>query len=145
MSVKERDLGWREIQARIKKATSKEVAVGIMGGGEELEKAVANEFGTDKIPERPFMRQTFDRFLKDIQELKSEGMNRIVYDGTKPSIELNRIGDFYKNKVRREISTKSGGFEVNAESTIKRKGSETPLFDEGKMLQSIKVEIRNAK
>jgi len=145
MDIKERDLGWREIQRRIDKATSKEVAVGIIGGGEELEKAVANEFGTDKIPERPFMRQTFDRFFKEIQELKAEGMNRIVYDGTKPSVELNRIGDFYRNKVRSEISSKSGGFEANAEVTVKRKGSETPLLDTGKMIQSIKVEVRNAK
>jgi hypothetical protein len=145
MSIKERDLGWREIQKRISNATSKEVAVGIMGGGEELEKAVANEFGTEKIPERPFMRQTFDRFFKELQKLKSEGMNRVVYDGTKPSVELSRVGAFYQNKVRTEISTKSGGFEPNADITIKRKGSETPLLDTGKMIQSIKVDVRNAK
>jgi hypothetical protein len=145
MSVKERDLGWREIQKRIDNATSKEAFAGVIGGGEELKKAIANEFGTDKIPERPAFRQTFDRFEKEIRELKSEGMNRIIYDGTKPSVELSRVGDFYINKIRTEISTKSGGFEANSEVTAQRKGSETPLLDEGKMIQSYKTEIRNAK
>lgn len=145
MSVKEIDLGWREIQDRISKAKEKEVAVGIIGGGEELEKAIANEFGTDKIPERPVFRQTFDKFLKDIQKLQKEGLNNIIYNDADVEITLSRTGDFYITKMRSEISTKSGGFAPNSEATIKRKGSETPLLDTAKMIQSYKKEIRNVK
>lgn len=141
VKIKELDLGWKEIQHNIIQASSKVAVVGIIGGGEELEKAVANEFGTDKIPERPFMRQTFDKVAPEIQKKKKEGMNQMIFDGVKPSKVLSRIGNFYRQEIRNAIANKE--FKPNSASTIKRKGSETPLLDTGKMQQSLQVEIRD--
>jgi hypothetical protein len=150
MSVqfKELDLGWDKIHQNIKESSSKIAVVGIIGGGEELRKAVANEFGTDKIPERPFMRQTFDKVEPEIKKKKKEGLNQIIFDNASPSRVLSRIGNFYRSEIRKAIRNRE--FKANSEFTIRRKnrtakkkGNPIPLIDTGKMIQSLKVEIRN--
>lgn len=169
VTIKEKDLGWRDLQDAIGKAADKEVAVGIMKGGEELKKAMANEFGTDRIPERPFMRQTFDKVIDEIQKMKSEAIRQIIFDDVKPGRALSKIGVFYRQQVRAAIRNRE--FEPNADSTLERKLGKIsdkkkqerirkhiakvgkaaatrgpiPLIDTGKMVQSIQVEVRNAK
>lgn len=147
--IKELDLGWKKLEKSIMDSSSKIAVVGIIGGGEELRKAVANEFGTDKIPERPFMRQTFDKVKPDIEKKKSEAIRQIIFDDLKPSTALRGIGDYYKKEI--QASIKNREYKENAESTKKRKnrtakkgkGNPIPLFDQGTMQQSLKVEIRD--
>ena len=52
---------------------------------------------------------------------------------------MKSIGVFQKGLVQAEIV--DGDFEPNAPSTIKKKGSDKPLIDTGKMRQSVNFVI----
>ena len=71
--VTDRDLGWKKIKQELEVASRLEVAVGLLQGDKNgdgvqiAEYAAYNEFGTDTIPSRPFMRTAFDENRGDIQ------------------------------------------------------------------------------
>jgi hypothetical protein len=65
--VKDTDLGFKQLIAELQNAKNLEVVVGLQESEEKsadgvyvAEYAAANEYGTKKIPERSFMRSTFD-------------------------------------------------------------------------------------
>jgi len=72
VTVIDRDRGWRAIKREVERAMLVEVAVGILHGGKSsdgvsiAEYAAHNEFGTSRIPSRPFMAMSFDENLSDI-------------------------------------------------------------------------------
>lgn len=95
---------------------------------------------TVTIPERSFMRSTFDENVDKIQrqmanqyKLVIEG-KRSVYDALL-SVGL-RHGDDIKRKIR------SGIAPPNAASTIARKKSSKTLIDTGAMLQSVTATVK---
>ena len=99
--------------------------------------AAANEFGTDTIPSRPFMRAAID----DVgDELRSTIRARI--DPLRMVIDrplAQRLGDIVKEEIQKKIRTWT--IPPNAPATIMRKGRNDPLVDTRKMLNSIQVEL----
>lgn len=93
--------------------------------------AMQNEFGTDKIPARPFMSRTFDdhdgeiiKLVKDAvsEEEDAAGIFRIIGEG---------IAELMKAEIE------SGDYAPNSPVTIARKGSDIPLIDTGTMRDSV--------
>lgn len=129
----------------LKKMTDMEIQVGFQGDqkyedGTSIAKVAAiNEFGASDIPERPFMRQSFENHEGELQAA-CDAAQRLVSSGGSAEQALQQIGVVAKGLVQDEIV--NGGFAPNAESTIKKKGSEQPLIDTGTMRQSVNFVVK---
>ncbi len=109
-------------------------------GADLCEIAVYNELGTATIPSRPFMRDSVDKHADKINAFIKHQKNLFTKGLITAEQMLQSIGVFQKGLVQNEIV--DGEFEPNAPSTIKRKGSDRPLIDTGKMRQSVNFVIK---
>lgn len=104
------------------------------------EYATANEFGTDRIPERSFLRSTVDEQQGKIADLLQRSVVDVV-DGKYPLMTgFNRMGLWLAGKVQAKIRDLKDP--PNAPYTIEQKGSSNPLIDTGRMRQSIRHVVR---
>lgn len=95
---------------------------------EVAEYGAYNEFGTSKIPERPFMRTSFDESIDLFMQFNP------FEDNTQ------HISSSYIGKVQETIEQWSTP--ENAESTIKQKGFNDPLVNTGRLKESIESRIK---
>lgn len=147
-----KDRGWRQIKRNVKRATAY-VKVGFMGdsgaykrksGNEEAKPATLvqvasfNEFGTVSAPGRPFMRTNFDRnqtkYIRVLERLGSQ----IVTGSLDYHTALNVAGLTLTADIKRTIVKAKGWAAPNTASTIRSKGSTSPLIDSGRMRQSVR-------
>lgn len=111
------------------------------------ELATILHFGTENghIPARPFLTLAFDKHRDELVEMGGKLIGGIL-DG-KMTVEkaLNILGASLANFAKREITDGSGVPPPNAPSTVRRKGSDRPLVDTGRLLGAINwsVEIRS--
>lgn len=124
-----------------------EVRVGFQAGEATSEDGVDicdiaawNEMGTEHTPARPFMRQTVDNNESKIESFCSKQARSIGSGGNAQGV-LRKIGVFAKGLVQETIE--SGSFAPNAPSTIRKKKSDKPLIDTGRMRQSVNYTIKN--
>lgn len=101
--------------------------------------AAWNEFGTTHIPSRPFLKQSVDNNIDEINQLLME-LKQMFMNGTSAKQILKEIGETQKALIKVEIT--DGSFEPNAKSTVKKKGSDKPLIDTGQLLQSVNYKIK---
>ena len=136
------DHGWKEIQKNIKTLQKTDIKVGLIGGkadGHVIEYAGYNEFGTSRIPSRPFMRQTFEENESRMSAAIGAAYASIQ-GGASVYPEVNKIGLLYKGLIQRMIgSNMPPGLKPK---TIARKGSSKSLIDTGRMRQSIDFEVK---
>lgn len=122
-----------------------EVRIGLQQGKTEkngvdlVDVAMFNEFGTVHSPSRPFLRDSVDAHAAEINTFLQSMVNIIAKGGSAESV-LKKIGVFQKGLVQKEIA--NGTFVPNSEATIKKKGSDKPLIDTGRMRQSINYVIQ---
>lgn len=98
--------------------------------------AIYVEYGTNRIPERPFFR-SFQWNKKTILDTMTRRLFSNVVNGDikKPITAYKRLGRYMKSAI--EDSLLNGAWQPNAESTVKLKGSDRPLVDTGNLLNSI--------
>lgn len=132
--VIDKDFGYLDAVKDINGLALKEVVAGVFG--ERADAAYRNEYGTQHIPQRPFLRKAFDNH---VDEVIDDYADATAKSGNCCG-NLKYIADNMADKVKESI--KSGNFEPNAPSTVRRKGKNTPLIDTGKMLDSVKGEVR---
>jgi len=146
--VIDRDRGWRRIMGRYKQMRGSYVDIGLFAGkfnpehGTQIvEYAFYNEFGTRRIPERPFMRKTFDenkrkyaRLLKDMKQKIEDGSYTV-----KGALAV--VGMEARNDVVQMITREPSPFVPNAPSTVEKKGSSRPLIDTGEMMRAIQFAV----
>lgn len=131
--------------AELKKLAESEIQVGFQSdqtyedGTSLAEIAAINELGSSDTPARPFMRQSFENHEAELQAA-CDRANAILSNGGTAEQALNQLGVFCRGLVQEEIV--EGGFAPNAESTIKKKGSEQPLIDTGYMRQSVNYVVK---
>jgi hypothetical protein len=119
-----------------------EVRIGIQQGaksenGVDMADIVMwNELGTARSPARPFIRQSADMNKDKIKEFTKAQLQTIKKGGTAKQV-LNAVGKMQKALVQDTITKSKSWAEPNAESTVERKGSDQPLVDTSRMLQSI--------
>lgn len=101
--------------------------------------AMWNELGTSRSPARPFLRQTVENNESKINAFCSREAKKIFEGGTAEQC-LEKIGTFMKGLVQKTI--RDGEFEQNAPSTIRKKGSDHPLIDTGRLRQSVNYHIK---
>lgn len=144
--ITDKDYGWKELKKELQKLEKKPFTkVGILEGkGSKLysdssqkviDVAVANEFGTAKIPSRPFIRKTYDENITQYNRLFKRAYNNIIDGKSTVKTSLGNIGLFAENKTRKRL--RSGPWTPNAPSTIAKKKSSRPLIDTGQLVNSI--------
>lgn len=95
--------------------------------------AVYNEYGTGRIPARPFMRETIEQ--TDNWAAESAKVHNAVIDGIDPYVAAELLGQQAASDVQNTIY--DGDFVPNSPSTIKKKGSSKPLIDTTQLVGSI--------
>ena len=108
-------------------------------GGGLLVIASSQEFGTEHIPERPFMRITADSIRGQVGKMIDDGYTRIINGSETVEKLLGKIGVFAVGKIQETITNLSDP--PNDPKTIERKGSSNPLIDTGFMRSSVRHEI----
>lgn len=105
------------------------------GGFSMPQIAGANEFGTENIPARPFMRPSFDENITSIEKVISKQYVRIQNGETTVSKALGLIGLYMTDLVQKKIL--SIHTPPNSPRTIAIKKSSKPLIDFGQMFDSV--------
>ena len=143
MSTQDRDLGYKKIMHEMRELARYEVKVGIQsdaGADKEgdfiIDRAVSNEFGTEKIPERSFMRSAFDMKRFALIELINRLTNGIKQRKVDAKRAANILGQTHEGDIKNRID------EITSPAlspvTIAKKGSTKPLIDTGQMKQSVR-------
>lgn len=103
------------------------VEAGIINDKENATKALYNEFGTEKIPERPFIRRGFDN------------IETIVKNANSPS----EVGEQMVKNMKKAILRSE--YPRNAPSTIKKKGFDFPLVEHWDMYHNLTYKVGRIK
>jgi hypothetical protein len=140
--VKDKDLGLKRFVRELQSARTAFVTVGVHQGSKDAEGtdiaeyAAANEYGTDDIPSRPFMRTSFDQNVADIQRDMAAGYEQVKQGGTVYRA-LKVAGDLHADRTQNTIETVDFLPKLK-DATIKKKfGSTRTLIDSGAMKNSI--------
>lgn len=130
----------------IEELASKEVFIGYQAGevtddkGADIAQvAMWNELGTSTSPSRPFLRKSVDENQGKIHAMCGKQLRSITNGGTAEHT-LKQLGVFGVGLVQEKI--KDGSYVPNAPSTVRKKKSDKPLIDTGRMRQSTKYVIR---
>lgn len=130
---------------RLKQLNDSEVSVGAIKSvpehtPEELQKIVRyNEFGTDKIPARSFLRESVYRNGKHgWQFVSREAVKGVIEGKLTGNTAYKLIGDRMVDDVKHQIDIIGP---ANAPSTVKKKGRNRPLIDTGGLYRSIDREV----
>ena len=94
--------------------------------------AAVLEFGNERIPSRPFLRQT----LAENQEKYTTLFVKLFESGVSIEQIYEQIALIAQGDVQQNIA--NGKWTANAPGTIKSKKSSKPLIDTGKLRQSVK-------
>ena len=97
-----------------------------------------NEFGTPRVPARPFVRPAIHRNEQDLRERLRHQYQDALRNNKDSMVVLERFGVYVKGLIQDEIV--SGHHRPNRPSTIKKKGFNAPLRDTLLMLNSITYE-----
>lgn len=136
-------------------ATQKHVAVGVIGApareqhddGPNVKSehtvaqvAVWNHYGTSTIPARPAISIALGLHADELKKLQARLAAGIVMGKLELDQALALLGEAVVAKIKQTIA--DGVAPANAESTIERKGSSTPLINYGQLRGSISYDIR---
>lgn len=117
------------------------------GGAEIIKYAVHNEFGTKRIPARPFMRHTLATRRAHWYKLMHTLLASGKYD---PRAALMLVAETAVKDIQLTIETAGdGAFVPSAAKTIERKKArgkrypDKPLIDTGAMQEAVTYEMRD--
>lgn len=150
--VRERDLGMKKILRTLKAGNDYRTKVGIQGTqGDAIRDGISNaqlgavhEFGVPgRIPERSYMRSTFDALQKFYLAILVRDLRLIGLSSGSVRMTLDRLGERHLGDIVRRIN--AGIPPPNAQVTIDRKGSSKPLIDTAQLKQSLTVKTAKAR
>lgn len=141
----DRDLGLRRFIRELQVARVTEVVIGVQQGadneGQQIaEYAAYNEFGTESIPERSFMRSAFDENVAEIQRDMTAQYGRVQAGQITVRTALGLVGLRHQDHIKNKIDTNIPP--PNSPVTIALKGSSHTLIDTGAMKNSIHYIMR---
>lgn len=139
-SIDDRDMGMDALLDDIK-SMGGHVDIGVQSDEDEdvLKKATSNEFGTNNIPSRPFIRGAIDhgedKFLSH-----AKGLSGAIIDGEVNELEaLTEMGQLIEGDTKTYMINLREP--PNSPLTIKLKGSDNPLIDTGELVGSIRYQV----
>jgi hypothetical protein len=150
ISIKDTDKGFKQLKKELGLIKNCFVTVGIHkdaepypNGTSVVEVAATNEFGTDKagknknivIPERSFLRSTFDENLDNVKKLRQDNFQKIITFQMTVKKALDQIGFYFANLVKNKIEKFTTP--PNAPSTQAAKALKKGMAREGKRKKDI--------
>lgn len=159
VKIRDNDKRYRELKKNLGsiKRGKPRVAVGVIGSEASephegdgdgqvtvVDVASWNEFGTDRIPARSFLRSTFEEDKAKFLSLLRRGKMKLVRGEASRKQVLSMVGFFAQKQVQRKITAGGSPFIPNSPATVDQKGSSSPLIDTGQLRQSITFEVRDA-
>lgn len=93
------------------------------------------------IPARPSVRESFDNNVDDLGEKGSKLFGSYLEGKIDLETALEVWGDDFLNILRNSITSRELDLAPNHPFTTERKGSDTPLVDSSRMINSSTVEI----
>lgn len=154
--VMDTDMGFTKAIQKLISSQKKQILIGVQEGstthlqvkrarkqaaGESIAQyAAENEFGTSKIPQRSFMRSTFDEKINEIEKIVFQQFGLAIDDKITIQQAYDRIGLAVTGMIQEKIVSLRSP--PNARRTIELKGSSNPLIDFGQMLASIRHVVR---
>lgn len=156
VKVKDTDHGFKALAARLGKAANARLSVGIHeeeadepaegddSGATLGEVAAYNEFGgpDENPPRRSFIADWADENADEHKEMLRRSAQAVV-KGALPNMQiaLERLGLRFVGDVQQRI--RGGIAPDNEPSTIAKKGSSTPLINEGQLWGSISHKVES--
>lgn len=144
--VIDRDLGYKSIIRDLQKLDGLEVVAGMLrdsgkasNGASYVDVAMWNEYGTRRIPSRPFIRISADTNKKAWEKLAGQCVNDVI-DGDSPHEVAKVLGHRMVEDIRKVFGDTSK-LRDNAKSTIAKKGRNEPLVDSGEMRKRVNFRI----
>lgn len=141
------DAKWRKIKAMIPEIAKASVKVGIQSdAGEQDGVSIAqyafyNEFGTNNIPERSFLRTSTDENQAKYNRFIDNRFGKVLTLELTARQALDQLGLMAASDVQSKITNIRTP--PNSPSTIKLKGSSNPLIDNGTMRRAVRHEVEN--
>ena len=143
--VIDKDLGWGKICEGYRALNRKTIKAGVLKGAGSYkgvsisQVATWNEYGTSRIPSRPFIAIATDENKGWQSEVKKQ-VGRIK-SSADVNGALNTIGKKMKEDIKSVFGDRSK-LRPNAPSTIAKKGFDAPLIDTGKLQEVIDYEVK---
>lgn len=144
--VIDHDLGFNRIMRDLEKLDGMEVVAGMLkdsgkaeNGASYVDIAAWNEYGTRRIPSRPFIRISADTNRQKWAKIAQQCVNNVI-DGDSPRDAAQVIGHRMVEDIRKVFGDKSK-LAPNAPSTIKKKGHDKPLIDTGKLKATVNYRV----
>jgi len=146
VKVIDTDQGYKRIGMNMKELNGRSIKIGIWGSAVQdgvaiVDYAIYNEFGTSRIPARPFMQKTFDDKKDETMKFAEFLVGKMIDGGMTAQAALDKIGFQYQSFVRATIRDAKNWAAPNADSTIAAKGSSSPLIDQGRMVNAVNFEV----
>lgn len=120
---------FERLKAACDEMSGKKILVGIVGGAdsEVLKIAAAHEYGTDKLPERSFIRASFDADQAQLTEIVSGQIEKVLSGRTSADAAANAIGAQAAQLVQNFIDDNR----VRPPSDFSKKTQHTTLYETG--------------
>jgi len=142
------DKGFKNLSKLFENLAKTQIQAGVFSdagsnhnSGESIvEYALYNEYGTEHIPARPFMRITADSKGKHWAKLMTYCFDKALEaKGKNIEHDIGRVGEQMISDIKETIS--SNMTPANAAGTIKRKKSSRTLIDTGALRASISSRV----
>ena len=102
-----------------------------------------HEFGGGNVPERSFLRSSFDEHQKKYIKMAQKLIKKAVDKGG----DIEMVAELIGTEAAADVVDNINAIQTppNTDATILRKGSSNPLVDTGHLKQSIRHEVRTEK
>lgn len=143
MGVKVIDFSYKNYVKAMTELGTSVVQVGIFeGAGDDVVKrAIYNEFGTKHIPERSFIRSTFNEQHGKVAKRFEQILRAVHNQDYNVSRKLKLIGQEQQARIRQKITDIRTP--PNSKATIAIKGFDNPLVHSGEMRLKVDYEVKN--
>lgn len=137
----------------MKEASGSYVAIGLHSdagqypdGTSVVQVGLWNEFGTENIPERAWMRSTIDENMEQLNQMRDKLLGEVTEGKTTVKHALEQLGFRIQTLLQNKI--KSNMPPPNAPSTVEHKRHEgvapRTLIETGLLLRSVTYKVYNA-
>lgn len=106
--------------------------------------AIINEYGTDTIPARPAMRDFFEKNRDTIGRAMDAAAAHVQDGRMSPGVALGQLGELVAGGQKAHVQASKSWATPNAPATVRRKGSDTPLIDDGVLVNAIRAQVVDA-
>ena len=108
-----------------------------------LEVGAQHEYGTDEVPQRSFLRNSFFVKREEVKKILKKQFNKIVEKGADPKTSMELAGVQLQSIVQEAFTTKGfGAWPELSQRTIEEKGSSQILIDTGTLRSSITYRVQ---